>query len=68
MKWNIADRSADPRSAIRRSIERSLKSTVLGNIGNILQKTIEKISEKGGFEQAKNDSGGVVSKLKNFFK
>lgn len=68
VKWNIADRSASPRDAIRRSIERSLKSTVLGNIGNILQKTIEKISEKGGFEQANNDPGGIVSKIKSFFK
>ena len=68
IKWNIVDRSTHPRDAIRRSIERSLKSTVLGNIGNILQKTIEKISEKGGFEQAKNDPGGVVNKIKNFFK
>ncbi len=68
VKWNLADRSVRTRDVIRKSIERSLKSTVLGNIGNILQKTIEKISEKGGFEQAKKDPDSVLNKIKSFFK
>ena len=68
IKWNMADRSVRLRNVIRKSIERSLKSTVLGNIGNILQRTIERISEKSGFEQARKDPDGVLNKIKSFFK
>lgn len=68
IRWNLADRSVRPKDAIRKSMERSLKSAVIGNFGNILQKTIEKISEKGGFEQAKNSPEGLAAKIKNFFK
>lgn len=68
LQWDMKDRSVKLKDVIRKSIERSLKSTVLGNIGNILQKTIERISEKGGFEQAKKDPDGVLNKIKSYFK
>lgn len=67
-EWNIADRSTRARSVIRKSIERSLRNTILGNVGNILERTIEKISERGMGGQGEGDLEGVLKKAKALFR
>lgn len=67
LRWNIADRSVKPREVIRRSIEQSLKSTVLGNVGQLLENTLRKIDEQG-VGRSKEDIEGAVKKIKDFLK
>jgi hypothetical protein len=67
-RWNIADRSVRARDVIRKSIERSLKNTVLGNVGNILQNAIQRIGEKGGADGSKEDLEFTVKKIKELFR
>lgn len=67
VRWNIADRSVKARDVIRKSIERSLKNTVLGNVGNILQNALERIGEKG-VDQSKEDLEFTVKKIKELFR
>jgi len=52
---------------IRKSIERSLKKTILGNIGNLIENTIDKIEEQG-FEKTKSDLESKIKKIKDLFK
>ncbi len=66
-RWNLADRSVRAKDVIRKSIERSLKNTVIGNVGNILENTIQKISEKG-LDQSKQEVEGTLKKIKDLFK
>jgi len=66
-RWNIADKSVKARDVIRQSIERSLKNTVLGNVSNILENTLQKIGE-GGFEKSKDDLRGTIKKFKDLLK
>lgn len=66
-RWNLADRGVSARDVIRKSIERSLKSTVLGNVGNILQNVIQKVGE-GGSGASKEGVEGTLKKLKDLVK
>ncbi len=65
-RWNLDDRGVRARDVIRQSIERSIKNTVLGNVGNILQNTIQKISE-GGVDGTTTDIEGTIKKFKTLF-
>lgn len=63
VRWNLADKSVRARDVIRKSIERSLKSTILGNVENILHHTLQKIGEQGA-DQTKEDVKGALKKVK----
>ncbi len=65
--WNIADRSVRARDVIRKSIEKSLKKTILGNVGNILENTLQKIGDQG-VVKTKEDLEGKIKKIKDLFK
>ena len=67
LRWNLADRSIRPREVIRRGIEQSLKSTVLGNVGQLLENTLRKIDEQGA-GRTKEDLEGAVKKIRDFLK
>jgi len=67
LQWNIRDRGVQKRERIRNAIEQSLKKTLLGNVGNILEKTIKKLSD-GGMDQAKDDFEDTLKKVKNLFR
>ncbi len=66
-RWNIADRSVRAREVLRKSIERSLKNTIIGNVGNILENTLQKVGDQG-FEKSKDDIEGTIKKIKELFK
>ena len=66
-KWNIADPNLKPKDVIQKSIERSLKKTVIGNVGNILQKTLQKMGEQG-LDKNKESIEAGIKKLKDIFK
>ncbi|OIO38978.1 MAG: hypothetical protein AUJ71_01785 [Candidatus Omnitrophica bacterium CG1_02_49_16] len=66
-RWNIADRSMKARDIIRKSIERSLKKTMIGNVGNILENALQKISEQGTKINGDNLEE-KIKKLKGLFK
>ncbi|MGH7197201.1 MAG: DUF748 domain-containing protein [Candidatus Omnitrophota bacterium] len=66
-RWNLADRSVRARDVMRKSIERSLKATILGNLENILEHTLQKVGEQG-IVKTKEDLEDKVKKLKEFFK
>ena len=67
MQWNIADPHIKKRDVIRRSIERSLKKTVLGNVGNLLEDTLKKIGDRG-IDASKEDWEGALKKVKELFR
>lgn len=67
VRWNIADRSVRAKDVIRKSIERSLKNTVIGNVGNILENTIQRIGERG-LDKNKEEVEGAIKKIKELFK
>ncbi len=67
VRWNIADRSVRAKDVIRKSIERSLKNTVIGNVGNILENTLQKLGEKG-LDKNKEDVSGAIKKIKELLK
>ncbi|HTL71642.1 MAG TPA: DUF748 domain-containing protein [Candidatus Eisenbacteria bacterium] len=71
VKWNLADRTVRPRELIRKSIERSLKATVLGNVGNImrfaLKKYGEREAEKPGAPASKDKLEDAINKVKQYF-
>ena len=46
-QWDLADKNVKKSDVIRRSIEQSLKKTVLGNLGNFLENTLKKIGDRG---------------------
>ncbi len=66
-EWNMADRSVRPKDILRRSIESSLKRTIFGNVGNILEKTLGKLADKNDPE-AKDKVEQAVNKIKDFLK
>ena len=49
------------------SIEKSLKKTILGNVGNILENTLQKIGDQG-VVKTKEDLEGKIKKIKDLFK
>ena len=66
-RWNVADRNLSAREVIRKSIERSLKKTVIGNVGNILENALQKIGNQG-VEKNKENLEDKIKKLKDMFK
>lgn len=67
VKWNLSDRSVRLKDVFRRSIERSLRETVLGNVGNILANTLQKIGDSG-VSSGKGGLDDKIKKIKDFFK
>jgi hypothetical protein len=67
IQWNIRDGGVQKRERIRDAIEKSLKKTLLVNVGNILEKTIKTFSD-GGLDQAKDDFEGTLKKVKKLFR
>jgi hypothetical protein len=67
VQWNLADKGVKKRDIVRKSIERSLKKTVLGNLGNILENTLKRIGEKG-VDQSRDDIEGTLKKVKELFR
>jgi len=68
--WNLADRSVKSRDVIRRAIERSLKVTILGNVGNIFSHTIKKFGEKDEkiqLGEKKDKLEQALDKIRNYF-
>jgi hypothetical protein len=63
LHWNLADRSVHARDVIRRGIERSLRETVLGNVGNILKRVIQKVGDDG-VAKTQDDLEAKIKKLK----
>lgn len=68
VQWNMADRSVRLQEIVRRSIEKSLRQTFFGSVGNVLMNALQKAAEgaegpgkKGGLEEQ-------VKKIKDFFK
>jgi hypothetical protein len=66
-RWDLNDPSVRARDVIRKSIERSLKNTILGNVTNILDNTLQKVGEQG-FEKTKEEIEGTLEKIKDLFK
>ncbi len=63
LQWPL-DQRVEKRKLIRRAIEESIKKTLLGNAGNILEKTLKSISESG-MDGAKDDWADTLKKVKN---
>ncbi len=66
-QWNIADQNLNARDIIRRSIEKSLKKTVVGNVGEILDHALTSFS---GVKMEKNKQSleQKIAKLKDILK
>ncbi len=67
VEWNANDLTVKKSDVIRKSIERSLKKTVLSNAGNILENTLKKIGDHG-FDSSKEDWEGALKKVKELFR
>lgn len=67
VRWNFRDRDQRLRDAVRRSVEASLKRTVFGNMGALLEKAIVGLGEKG-FEAPQETTESVLKKIKDFLK
>jgi len=68
VKWNTSDKSVKLKDVVRKSIERSLRETVLGNVGNILMNALEKAGEPSAGPGKKNGVEEKIKKFKDFFK
>ena len=68
VKWNTADRSVKLKDVFRQSIERSLRQTMIGNVGNILMNALQKVSEGGDSPGKKGGVEEKIKKIKDFFK
>ncbi len=66
LQWDLADRGLEKRAVIRRAIERSLKKTLLGNVGGILEKTLQKFTDPDG-GVSKDDLDDTLKKVKKLF-
>ncbi len=66
-EWNIADRSVSAKDIIRKSIERSLKKTVIGNVGNILENTLQKLGD-AGLDNKKESLEDKIKRIKDILK
>jgi hypothetical protein len=70
-EWNLADRSVRPRDAIRRSIEKSLKRTLFGNVGTIVINAYKRYADSDADPsdtgKPKDELQDAISKVKDFF-
>ncbi len=67
LQWDLGDRGVEKREVIRRAIEQSLKKTLIGNVGNILEQTLQKLSEPET-GAGKEDWEGALKKVKKLFR
>ncbi|MEI8345459.1 MAG: DUF748 domain-containing protein [Candidatus Omnitrophota bacterium] len=65
--WNMAEKNVRLKDSLRKSFEKSLKKTVLGNVGNIIANTLQKIGD-GSLSKDKEGIDGKIKKIKDFFK
>ncbi len=71
LEWDLNDRTTDKRAIIRRAIEKSLKKTLLGNIGGILEKTLQKFADPETVlskTSSKGDLKEALKKVKKLFR
>ena len=66
LEWPVDDRTFDKRRAVRKAIEESLKRTLLGNAGNILERTLQKLADDG-LDASKGDLEDTLKKVKKLF-
>ncbi len=67
LQWDLNDRGLEKRAVVRRAIEQSLKKTLLGNVGGILEKTLLKFTDPDG-APTKEELDGVLKKVKKLFR
>ena len=68
VKWDTSDKSVKLRDVFRQSIERSLRQTVLGNVGNILMNALQKANDSSVGPGKKASVEDKIKKIKDFFK
>ncbi len=68
VKWDTSDKAVKLRDVFRQSIERSLRQTVLGNVGNILMNALQKVSDGSLSSGKKASVEEKIKKFKDFFK
>ncbi len=71
-EWNIADRGVRARDVIRRSIEKSLKRTLFGNVGNIVINAYKRYADTDAADptdtgKPKDELQEAITKVKDFF-
>ncbi len=67
LQWDLADHGLEKKLVIRRAIEQSLKKTLLGNVGGILEKTLLKFADSDG-APSKEDWDDTLKKVKKLFR
>jgi hypothetical protein len=67
LQWQMDEKGVEKRRLVREAIERSLQKTVLGNVGNILEKTIQQFSDSGLDHGDKEDLEDALQKVKKLF-
>ncbi len=67
LQWDLNDHGLEKRTVIRRAIEQSLKKTLLGNVGGILEKTLQKFTNPDG-GLSKDDLDDTLKKVKKLFR
>ena len=68
VEWNTSEKSVKLQEVFRRSIERSLRETILGNVGNILMNALQKVTDGGVSVGKKGNVEERIKKIKDFFK
>lgn len=64
--WNLDDPNVRAKDVIRQSISRSLKATVLGNVGNILKNVAKKYGDEKAVPDQKSDKvEQAIDKIKD---
>ncbi len=68
IRWDTADKSVKLKDILRRSIERSLRETMLGSVGDILMQALQKVSDNTEGPGKKSGVEEKIKKIKDFFK
>jgi len=66
LQWDLNDHGLEKRAVIRRAIEQSLKKTLLGNVGDILEKTLQKFTDPDA-GASKDELDDTLKKVKKLF-
>src|SRR3989338_223639 len=64
-EWDLGNSSVRARDVIRHGIAKSLKATVLGSVGNILEGALVRLGDKA-VNTPKDEVEGVLKKIKGF--
>ena len=67
LQWELGQRGVEKREIVRRAIERSLKRTLIGNVGNVLERTLGKLSGSD-MDPSKDDWEDTLKKVKKLFR